>query len=106
MFRINKWQNCRFGFVMLGQIQYFFFMSEKTEKKELAILRLLQKAEGPVSSLRLKENLHAMGHEVSERTIRHYFLELDRRGLTENRGKKGRIITELGLRGWPARCKD
>jgi repressor of nif and glnA expression len=83
---------------MLGQIQYFFFMSEKTEKKELAILRLLQKAGGPVSSLRLKENLHAMGHEVSERTIRHYFLELDRRGLTENRGKKGRVITEQGLK--------
>jgi repressor of nif and glnA expression len=73
-------------------------MSEKTEKKELAILRLLQKAGGPVSSLRLKENLHAMGHEVSERTIRHYFLELDRRGLTENRGKKGRVITEQGLK--------
>jgi repressor of nif and glnA expression len=51
-------------------------MSEKTEKKELAILRLLQKSEGPVSSQRLRENLHAMGHEVSERTIRHYFLEL------------------------------
>jgi repressor of nif and glnA expression len=73
-------------------------MSEKTEKKELAILRLLQKAEGPVSSQRLRENLHAMGHEVSERTIRHYFLEMDRRGLTENKGKKGRVITELGLK--------
>jgi repressor of nif and glnA expression len=71
-------------------------MSEKTEKKELAILKLLQKAEGPVSSQHLRENLHAMGHEVSDRTIRHYFLEMDRRGLTENKGKKGRVITELG----------
>ena len=79
-------------------IGYFFFMNEKIEKKELAILRLLQKAEGPVSSLRLKENLHAMGHEISERTIRHYFLDLDSRGLTKNHGKRGREITELGLR--------
>src|SRR5210317_1283189 len=77
---------------------YFFFMNEKIEKKELAILRLLQKAGTPVSSLRLKENLHAMGHEVSERTIRHYFLDMDRRGLTKNQGKKGRAITELGLK--------
>ena len=77
---------------------YFFFMNEKIEKKELAILRLLQKAGTPVSSLRLKENLHAMGHEVSERTIRHYFLDMDHRGLTSNHGKKGRAITELGLK--------
>ena len=45
-------------------------MSEKTEKKELAILRLLQKSGGPMASLRLMENLQAMGHEVSERTVR------------------------------------
>jgi repressor of nif and glnA expression len=73
-------------------------MSEKTEKKELAILRLLQKADGPLASSRVMENLQAMGHEVSERTVRHYFLELDRRGLTKNLGKKGRVITELGLK--------
>jgi repressor of nif and glnA expression len=75
-----------------------FFMSEKTEKKELAILRLLQKADGPLASSRLMENLQAMGHEVSERTVRHYFQELDRRGLTRNLGKKGRVITESGLK--------
>jgi len=72
-------------------------MSEKTQKKELAILRLLQKSEVPLSSSKLMENLQAMGHEVSGRTIRHYFLEMDRRGLTKNLGKKGRVITELGL---------
>ena len=73
-------------------------MSEKTEKKELAILRLLQKADKPLASSRLMENLQAMGHEVSERTVRHYFQELDRRGLTSNLGRKGRVITELGLK--------
>ena len=71
-------------------------MAEKTEKKELAILRLLQKANAPLASSRLTENLQAMGHEVSERTVRHYLLELDRRGLTSNLGKKGRSITVAG----------
>ncbi|MEN8136056.1 MAG: NrpR regulatory domain-containing protein [Thermodesulfobacteriota bacterium] len=72
-------------------------MNEKTEKKELAILRLLGKADGPVTSSRLMGNLQAMGYEVSERTIRHYFKELDSRGLTDNFGKRGRCITEKGL---------
>jgi len=71
-------------------------MNEKIEKKELAILRLLEKAGGAVASSRLLDNLLAMGYEVSERTVRYYFQDLDRRGLTENHGKKGRSITELG----------
>lgn len=71
-------------------------MSEKTEKKQLAILRLLQKAEGPLAGSKLMENLQAMGHEVSERTVRYYLLDMDRQGLTENFGKKGRVITESG----------
>lgn len=75
---------------------YIFFMSDKTEKKELTILRLLQKAEAPLSSYKIQESLQAMGQEVSERTIRYYFKTLDEKGLTENLGKKGRIITPLG----------
>jgi len=39
-----------------------------------------------------------MGHEVSDRTVRHYFKILDEKGLTENLGRKGRIITQLGQR--------
>lgn len=75
---------------------YIFFMADKTEKKELTILRLLQKSETPLSSSRILERLQAMGQEVSDRTIRHYFKILDEKGLTENLGKKGRIITRLG----------
>ncbi|MEA1934596.1 MAG: NrpR regulatory domain-containing protein [Thermodesulfobacteriota bacterium] len=71
-------------------------MSEKTEKKQLAILRLLQNAEGPLTGSRLMENLRAMGLEISERTVRYYLLEMDQQGLTKNFGKKGRVITELG----------
>jgi HTH-type transcriptional regulator, global nitrogen regulator NrpRI len=73
-------------------------MSDKTEKKELAILRLLQKAEKPLSSAKVLERLQAMGQDVSERTIRYYFKILDDKELTENLGKKGRVITQLGLK--------
>ncbi len=71
-------------------------MNEKIEKKELAILRFLEKSAGPITSARLTESLRAMGYEVSERTVRYYFQDLDRRGLTENHGKRGREITGLG----------
>ncbi|MDW7773558.1 MAG: NrpR regulatory domain-containing protein [Desulfobulbaceae bacterium] len=71
-------------------------MSDKTEKKELTILRLLQKAEKPLSSSGILERLQAMGQEVSERTIRYYFKILDEKGLTESLGKKGRVITPRG----------
>lgn len=73
-------------------------MSDKTEKKELAILRLLQKADTPLSSSRILERLQAAGQDASERTIRHYFKILDEKGLTESLGKKGRVITPLGLK--------
>ncbi|MBU0729394.1 MAG: DUF128 domain-containing protein [Proteobacteria bacterium] len=71
-------------------------MNEKIEKKELAILRLLEKSDSPLTSSRLTESLKTMGFEVSERTTRHYCKELDSRGLTENLGKRGRKITEFG----------
>ncbi|OGQ94300.1 MAG: hypothetical protein A2521_14115 [Deltaproteobacteria bacterium RIFOXYD12_FULL_57_12] len=73
-------------------------MNEKIEKKWLAILRILQKESGPVKSSRLLENLLAMGIEVSERTVRHYLLDMDREGLTRNLGKRGRVITDDGRR--------
>lgn len=75
---------------------YIFFMTDKTEKKELTILRLLQKAGTPLSSTGILKMLEAMGQEISDRTIRYYFKILDEKGLTENLGKKGRVITQLG----------
>jgi len=73
-------------------------MSEKTEKKQLAILRIIRDAVKPVGSSRITEQLHAMGYDVSERTVRYYLLGMDRDGLTENQGKRGRLITEAGLK--------
>lgn len=72
-------------------------MNEKTEKKRLAILRILQESDKPLGSSRITEQLLSLGHEVSERTVRFYLLGMDRDGLTRI-GKRGRVITELGLK--------
>jgi repressor of nif and glnA expression len=73
-------------------------MQEKTEKKRLAILRVLHEDDRPHSSRQITEQLNAMGNEVSERTVRFYLKAMDKAGLTENLGKRGRRITEKGLR--------
>jgi repressor of nif and glnA expression len=73
-------------------------MREKTEKKRLSILRVLQEAGKPVGSLKITERLEAAGNDISERTVRFYLKEMDQEGLTENLGRKGRLITERGLR--------
>ena len=72
-------------------------MSEKTEKKRLAILRVLHEGGKPEGSSKIAERLLAAGHEISERTVRFYLKEMDREGLTENLGRKGRLITQRGL---------
>jgi repressor of nif and glnA expression len=73
-------------------------MGEKAEEKRLAILRVLHEEDRPLSSARIAEHLGAMGHEVSERTVRFHLKALDQDRLTENLGKKGRRITERGHR--------
>ncbi len=71
-------------------------MKDKIEKKRLAILRILHQSDSPVGSSRITERLVAMGHEMSERTVRFYLQRMDKDGHTENLGKRGRLITEKG----------
>jgi repressor of nif and glnA expression len=72
-------------------------MREKTEEKRLAILRILREADGPVGSSRITEQLVAMGHDISERTVRFHLLDMDKAGLTQNLGRNGRAVTSRGL---------
>lgn len=71
-------------------------MRPKIEKKRLAILRILQQSNAPVGSKAIREHLLAMGYDISERTVRFHLLAMDESLLTENIGRKGRIITEFG----------
>ncbi len=73
-------------------------MREKTEEKRLAILRVLREAGGPLGSSKITERLSAMGHDISERTIRFHLLDMDKAGLTKNLGRAGREVTERGLK--------
>jgi repressor of nif and glnA expression len=66
------------------------------ERKRLAILKTLRDAANPLSSKRIAGELLAGGHDISERTVRFYLKLMDEDGVTENVGKKGRIITQLG----------
>jgi repressor of nif and glnA expression len=72
-------------------------MREKTEEKRLAILRILQEADGALGSSGITERLAAMGHDISERTVRFHLLDLDKAGLTKNLGRNGREITRRGV---------
>lgn len=71
---------------------------DKRQKKRLAILDVLSRNGQVVSSTRITELLIAQNIDISERSVRLYLGELDREGLTENLGRRGRIITEKGKR--------
>lgn len=72
-------------------------MKEKKEKKRLAILRVLKDADRPLTSVRIAREMLASGIDISERTVRLYLKSLDEEGLTENFGKRGRLINDHGL---------
>ncbi len=71
-------------------------MREDVKANYLRILRILAQEGAPLSSREIARRLAIRGYEMSERTIRFYLSKMDRAGFTENLGKKGRIITELG----------
>lgn len=69
---------------------------DKRQKKRLAILDVLNRSGQVLSSTRITELLVAQDIDISERSVRLYLHELDEEGLTENLGRRGRIITEKG----------
>lgn len=71
---------------------------EKRERKRLAILDVLSAHDRPLGSSKITNLLTAQGLEISERTVRLYLLELDELGMTQNLGRRGRRITESGMR--------
>jgi repressor of nif and glnA expression len=72
-------------------------MDEKAKRKKLAILRILKKAEKPLSSNKITVELANLGMEISERSVRLYLQQLDQDGFTINFGRRGRQINEAGL---------
>jgi len=69
---------------------------DKRQKKRLAILDVLSRSGQVLSSTRITELLVGQNLDISERSVRLYLCELDKEGLTENLGRRGRLITEKG----------
>jgi len=70
----------------------------QTQRKIVAILRVLKDAGGKLGGRRIAQQIQNYGINLSERTVRYYLKILDETGLTENYGKRGRRITEAGKR--------
>jgi HTH-type transcriptional regulator, global nitrogen regulator NrpRI len=60
-------------------------------------LNALKQSGRALCSASVTEYLASQGDDISERTVRLYLQELDRAGLTQNMGRRGRRITESGL---------
>jgi HTH-type transcriptional regulator, global nitrogen regulator NrpRI len=72
------------------------FCMDKRQKKRLAILDALSRSGQVLSSIRIMEILNGQGLDISERSVRLYLQELDEEGLTDNLGRRGRVISEKG----------
>jgi len=72
-------------------------MSPRNDRKQLAVLEVLRSSGKPLTTPAITEELVASGYEISGRTVRLYLQKMDHEGLTENVGKRKRVITGLGL---------
>ncbi len=68
------------------------------ERKTLAILETLRDSREPLGARAVSQELARRGIELNERTVRYHLLHLDQRGLTRLEGRRGRSLTERGLR--------
>ena len=70
---------------------------DKKKEKQLLILNVLRTSQVPLSSSRINEELLAIGHRISERTVRFYLKQMDLDGFTRPVSRRGRIITSRGM---------
>ena len=70
---------------------------DKKTRKQLAILSAIKEAGGVSNTATLMQLLGSTGMDFSDRTVRLYLHEMDKQGLTESLGRKGRRITDRGL---------
>ncbi len=71
-------------------------MDERSRRKILDILRVLDESDRPLGGNRVAQALALAGTEMSQRTIRYYLGITDREGLTAREGRRGRQLTERG----------
>jgi repressor of nif and glnA expression len=70
----------------------------ETQRKVVAILRVLSESSEPLGSVTIARELESYGVRLSERTVRYHLRIADERGFTRPLGRDGRMITPEGLR--------
>ena len=68
-----------------------------TERKVIAILKVLSESSEPLGSTVIARALESRGVHLSERTVRYHLKITDERGFTDPRGRDGRVLTPEGL---------
>lgn len=71
--------------------------SADTEKKIIAILKVLSESSEPLGSITIAKELEKQGVFLSERAVRYHLKIMDERGYTQPMGIDGRMITSRGL---------
>ncbi|MDI6816468.1 MAG: NrpR regulatory domain-containing protein [Actinomycetota bacterium] len=66
------------------------------ERKSVTILDILSKEKEPLGAGIISKRLKSFGIDLSERAVRYHLQLMDERGLTEVRGKEGRLLTVRG----------
>jgi len=68
-----------------------------TERKTVAILKVLSESTEPLGSISIARALESQGIYLSERAVRYHLRITDERGFTQPRGRDGRMLTRRGL---------
>ncbi|MBD3418497.1 MAG: DUF128 domain-containing protein [Chitinivibrionales bacterium] len=68
----------------------------KRDKKLTALLRILKESNRPLTSTQIADHLNSSGIDISERSIRLYLGDLDKKGLVISHGRRGKTISEAG----------
>ena len=68
-----------------------------TERKIIAILKVLSESSEPMGSITIARKLENQGIYLSERAVRYHLKITDERGYTQPLGRDGRLLSEKGL---------
>lgn len=71
--------------------------SSDTERKIMAILKVLSESSEPLGSITIARELERHGIFLSERAVRYHLRITDERGYTQPLGRDGRMLTPKGL---------
>jgi repressor of nif and glnA expression len=71
-------------------------LDRDTERKTIAILKVLSENSEPQGSIGISRALERHGVFLSERAVRYHLRMTDERGYTEPQGRDGRVITPAG----------